>query len=167
MRQPRWNQVLGFRGQTSVNSQVQMQVRDTSRQRFLARGSEGHEARRTVRSRSQGRRPAIKQMRPRWPNSAFMRGAVRAPKARTEHASPVARRRRSVMFGDSGGALCKNRAPTIFASRIGWNDEIKEDDGKQLSWCAIERIVSTMYSNRLKSPGRGFERGPRSVFSLM
>jgi hypothetical protein len=47
-------------------------------------------------------------------------------------------------------ALCKNRALTIFASIIRVNDKMKEVDGKRLSWCEIEGIVSTMRSNPLK-----------------
>ena len=54
------------------------------------------DARKTVRSRSQGRRPAKKQMRQEV--EFRLKSVVERPIGRTGHARPVARRRRSVMM---------------------------------------------------------------------
>ena len=93
-----------------------------SQRRFLARGSEGHDARRTVRSRSQGRRPATRQMRQEV-EFRFYEGRSEGPQ-RPERNMPALLQGggEALMFGDSGGPGPMNetrRQKSDKASKLG------------------------------------------------
>ena len=75
-----------------------------------------HGCRRTVRRRSQGRKPAWVPIRDD-PEFRLKRDVALAPKANAGRASPVARRRRSVDVRRSGGRLANKKIHSLNAHR--------------------------------------------------